>query len=188
MLILATLVSGCTEAGDGPAAPSELSEDEKVGAVRIALENTTVREYLSGEYEIRDVYYDTLTSTSGGVERSERLPVVTIDTKDVRLRVFVDHERGAVAAIAKNYKRTPVIVLPATQPGSTPPRGRSAHGAGPRAHRDTPVRESSSHRAGGEAAEPLIRCSPGSRALRSGLVWRPIGQGRRVDDRDRKGL
>lgn len=103
MLILATLVSGCVETGDGPAAPSELSEDEKVEAVRIALENTTVREYLSGEYEIQDVYYDTLTSTSGGVGRSERLPVVTIDTKDVRLWVFVDQEKGAVAAIAKNY-------------------------------------------------------------------------------------
>ncbi|MFA7562145.1 MAG: hypothetical protein WCY70_01755 [Methanoculleus sp.] len=125
MLILATLVSGCTEAGNGPVAPPELSEDEKAEAVRIALENTTVREYLSGEYEIQDVYYDTLTSASGGVERSERLPVVTIDTKDVRLWVFVDLEKEAVVAVTKNYKRTPVIVPPATQSGSTPPEGEA---------------------------------------------------------------
>nr|WP_303716422.1 hypothetical protein [Methanoculleus marisnigri] len=123
ILIVATLVPGCMETGDGPAAPSQLSEDEKAEAVRIALENTTVREYLSGEYEIRDVYYDTLTSVSGGVERSERLPVVTIDTKDVRLWVFVDLEKEMVVAIAKDYKRTPVIVPPVTQPVSTPPRG-----------------------------------------------------------------
>ncbi|MCK9299595.1 hypothetical protein HL657_01790 [Methanoculleus sp. YWC-01] len=114
ILIFATLVSGCVE-----------TEDEKAEAVRIALENTTVREYLSGEYEIQDVYYGTLTSASGGVERSERLPVVTIDAGDVRLWVFVDLEKEAVVAVAKNYKRTPAIVLPATQPGSTPPGGEA---------------------------------------------------------------
>jgi len=139
ILIFATLVSGCMETGDGPAAPSELSEDEKAEVVRIALENATVREYLSGEYEIRDVYYDTLTSASGGVERSERLPVVTIDARDVYLWVFVDLEKEAVVAVTKSYKRTPVIVPPATQPGSTPPGGEAPTVPVPHAHRDTPV-------------------------------------------------
>lgn len=121
ILIFATLVSGCMETGDGSAAPPELSEDEKAEAVRIALENTTVREYLSGEYEIRDVYYHTLAGASGGVERSERLPVVTIDAGDAYLWLFVDPENETVVAVTKSYKRTPVIVPPATQPGSTPP-------------------------------------------------------------------
>lgn len=39
--------SGCVETGNGPAASSQRSEDEKAEAVRIALDNTTVSEYLS---------------------------------------------------------------------------------------------------------------------------------------------
>ncbi|MDD4254699.1 MAG: hypothetical protein PHP59_04910 [Methanofollis sp.] len=106
-------------------APSGLTADEKAAAVRIALANATVQDYLHGDYEITDVDYNTITHAFRGVERSETVPTVAIETKDAQIWVFVDLETETVVAIAKNYIRTPVIMPSVTQPISTPPGGET---------------------------------------------------------------
>ncbi|WP_067046973.1 hypothetical protein [Methanofollis ethanolicus] len=125
LILFFVLVAGCVENGDGPVAPSGLTEDEKAEAVRIALANATVQDYLHGDYEIADVDYNTVTHAFRGVERSETVPTVAIKTKDAQLWVFVDLEKETVVSITKNYIRTPVIMPSVTQPISTPPGGET---------------------------------------------------------------
>ncbi|WP_067047833.1 hypothetical protein [Methanofollis ethanolicus] len=125
LILFFVLVAGCVENGDGPVAPSALTEDQKAKAVRTALANATVQDYLHGDYEITDVDYTTITHAFRGVERSETVPTVAIETKDAQLWVFVDLETETVVAITKNYKRTPVIMPSVTQPTSTPPGGET---------------------------------------------------------------
>ncbi|WP_235809540.1 hypothetical protein [Methanofollis ethanolicus] len=69
--------------------------------------------------------YTTITRASRGVETSDTVLTVAIETKDAQLRVYVDLETETVSAIAKNYLRTPVIMPSATQPTSTPPGGET---------------------------------------------------------------
>ena len=120
-LFIFALLSGCVGNEVKPDKSSELSEEEEEKAVRIASENATVKTYLSGGYEIPDVEYSTLKRASGGVEWSERLPAVTIETKEAVVTVFVDLEEERVVSISKLYIRDPVIMPPHTQFTVTPP-------------------------------------------------------------------
>ena len=124
-LFMFALFSGCEGNEVKPDERSELSEDEKKIAVRIASENATVKTYLSGEYEILDVEYSTLKRASGGEEWSEQLPVVTIKKKDAVVMAYVDPEEERVVSIAKQYTRDPVIMPPHAQSTATPPGGEA---------------------------------------------------------------
>jgi hypothetical protein len=122
VLLVHTVPEGSVQPRDD--AP-RLDTTTKAEAVRIALANATVQDYLHGDYEITDVDYSTVTHAFRGVERSETLPTVAIETKDAQIWVFVDLEKETVVSITKNYIRTPVIMPSATQPTSTPPGGET---------------------------------------------------------------
>ena len=84
----------------------ELSEKDKVEAIKIALNDERVKKEIGDkEYEVVDVGYTSIEIVGPNETFSGEVPVVQIKMENVTLMVFVDIEKGRVISIGYQWEK-----------------------------------------------------------------------------------
>jgi hypothetical protein len=84
-------------------------ENKTAAAIDIALNDSSVRTYLTGPWTITDVSLNAgVTFARDGKEESLRTPVVIFDTESRVVEVYVDMENRSVVYISESPKRVPI--------------------------------------------------------------------------------
>ena len=113
LLILFTFLAGCTYPQVSPYGGPP--ENKTAAAIGIALNDSSVRTYLTGPWTITDVSLNAgVTFARDGKEESFRTPVVIFDTESRVVDVYVDMENRSVVYISESPKRVP---MPVNMPG-----------------------------------------------------------------------
>lgn len=107
LLVTFIILAGCTlPAGT---ADSNRTDNTTAAAISIALDNSTVRTYLTEPWTIMDVHSDATTSIAeGGAEEIRHTPDVIIATESRILHVYVDLDTNSVVYIWDSPKRVPL--------------------------------------------------------------------------------
>lgn len=108
LFLILILFTGCIEPERYPPEPPT-SKDKSEKAIEIALKNDSVKQYLTGDYDIIDVYDSTLTQNIEGKEYVYELTVVQVETANLTLFIYTDVEEEKVIQIHKRYRRFPDI-------------------------------------------------------------------------------
>lgn len=107
LLVICIFFAGCTlPKGTSDTTPLE---NKTAIAIGIAVNNTSVRTYLTGPWTITGVSLNaTTTFTGGGKEVTRHTPDVIIDTGSGILHVYVDFDTKSVVNIQNMPKRVPL--------------------------------------------------------------------------------
>ena len=107
VLVIFIFLTGCTQP-NGPS-DSNPSENKTAVAIGIALNNTSVRSYLTEPWVITEVNFNATTSVAGGGnEVTLHTPAVVIDMESRTLHVYVDLDKKTVNNIWNSPKRGPL--------------------------------------------------------------------------------
>jgi hypothetical protein len=108
VLVFFIFLTGCTQPNETP--DTNHSENKTAVAIGIALNNTSVRTYLTEPWTITDVNFNATTSIAGGGREEVTLhtPAVIIDMDSRVLHVYVDLDTKTVIYIWNSPKRSPL--------------------------------------------------------------------------------
>jgi hypothetical protein len=107
MLVLLTSLAGCTLPQGSP--DTGLPVNETAVAIGIALNDSSVRTYLTGPWTIMEVNLNAETTFAGGGEEvTLHTPDVEIDMESRVVHVYVDLDNQSVISIEDYPKRVPM--------------------------------------------------------------------------------